>query len=119
MVGADDPIPPCDRVVPLSALAHALHGDAGPPAAEIPYLTADPERIAAWRRRLTGAGPAVGLVWAGNRANARDRARSIPFALLDDLFKCPGVRFYSLQTGWRGDEVLDQPSCRSLAPAPG
>ncbi len=43
------------------------------------YLDADPARAAAWRARLSGAGPRVGLAWSGSAAHWDDAARSIPF----------------------------------------
>jgi hypothetical protein len=115
--GSGEAPPACDRVVALSALPHVLYGDGDPPAPEVPYLVADPAKTRDWRHRhLAGDGMAVGLVWAGNRAHVRDRARSLPFAFLDAILSLPGIRFYSLQTGPRAEEALDHPSCNPLTP---
>ena len=117
VLGIGEALPACDRVVPLSALSHVLHGDGGPPAPDVPYLAANRAKTEEWgRQRLAGEGLAVGLVWAGNRANLRDRARSLPFAFLDTILSLPRIRFYSLQTGPRAEEALDHPSCIPLAP---
>jgi len=49
----------------------------------VPYLIADPARIAAWRDRLGADGRrSFGLVWRGNRKHIHDRHRS---ATLDDF----------------------------------
>jgi len=80
--------------------------------AEIPYLAADFERVAAWRRRLATneARMRVGLVWSGSlkkRRRANDPiARLSCFAPLAGL---PGVSFYSLQKGRLAAEILSPP----------
>lgn len=115
--GSGEALPACDRMVALSALPHVLYGDGDPPALEVPYLTAGHAKTKAWRdRHLAGESLAVGLVWAGSRAHIRDRARSLPFAFLDQILSLPGIRFYSLQVGRRAEEALDHPACIPLTP---
>ncbi len=65
----------------------------------VPYITAAPARraqVAAalepYRGRLK-----VGLAWAGNRAHANDRRRSIALAALAPLLDAPGTVWFSLQ----------------------
>jgi tetratricopeptide (TPR) repeat protein len=81
------------------------------------YLTADPVRTEAWRRRLAEEGadgvgearegrPRVGLVWAGNPAHSNDRRRSLPYRYLARLLGTPGVAFVSLQCGTRAAEAV-------------
>lgn len=66
--------------------------------ATIPYLRADPERVARWTPRLAGrAGVRVGLVWSGNPAHQNDRRRSISAGLFLDVATVPEIAFYSLQ----------------------
>ena len=48
-----------------------------------------------WPR--TRAQRKVGIAWAGSRANANDRSRSIPLAALAPLFELPGIAWFSLQ----------------------
>jgi hypothetical protein len=74
--------------------------------AEIPYLAAPEDQVAAWRARR-GARPGiwVGLVWAGAarpdqpQANQIDRRRSLHLDQLAPLAHIPGVTFVSLQKG--------------------
>src|ERR1700694_1305780 len=74
--------------------------------AEIPYVSADPERIARWRPRLEAfGGPRVGLVWAGNAAHANDRNRSVPLALLRALWGADTARVVSLQRDLRAGDA--------------
>ncbi len=63
-----------------------------------PYLTADPQAIAAWRARL-GEGRKIGLVWGGNAANRNDRMRSLAPGALAPLAAIPGIVWVSLQLG--------------------
>jgi tetratricopeptide (TPR) repeat protein len=75
---------------------------------QVPYLHADPERVAAWEERLASEKRLrVGLVWGGNPGNSYDRRRSIPLARLTPLLRNPEVAFYALQRGPRMEE-LDQ-----------
>jgi hypothetical protein len=68
--------------------------------AATPYLTADPDAVAAWRTRLAAQpGVKVGLAWAGNKLYQNDRQRSIPWNRLTPLAGIPGVALVSLQNG--------------------
>ena len=49
----------------------------------------------------------VGLVWAGEAANARDKHRSIPLQLFEDILDQKNLKFYSLTRTLRdGDKAL-------------
>jgi tetratricopeptide (TPR) repeat protein len=73
--------------------------------ADIPYMSADPERTAAWRDKL-GAGFKVGIAWQGSSASRIDIGRSFPLSAFAPLGPVPGVRLISLQKG-AGSEQLD------------
>jgi hypothetical protein len=98
------------------ALPRALKTTLGTIPADVPYLAANLERIAAWRTRLEemgGRGPAeegargpagrrellVGIAWQGNPHHQWDRFRSVPLLLFEPLSRIPGVRLVSLQRG--------------------
>ncbi len=66
----------------------------------MPYIFADPERVAAWHDELAGdASFKVGIAWQGNPHAPYDRERSIPLAHFEPLARVPGVRLFSLQKG--------------------
>ncbi|WP_431857492.1 tetratricopeptide repeat protein [Azospirillum sp.] len=96
------PLPDFDLHAPLLSLPRLV----GRIAAEVPYLTAEADRVEAWRHRL-GGGVKVGLVWAGNPGHANDANRSLPLAALEPLLRTAGVRFFAVQKEPRpGDRAI-------------
>jgi hypothetical protein len=82
----------------------------------IPYLSADPQRLAKWRERLAGLPrPLVALVWAGRPTHANDRNRSLALAELAPL-ALPGTTFISIQKGPAAGQAADPPPGMSLVP---
>jgi hypothetical protein len=73
--------------------------------ARVPYLVAEPARIAKWRERIGRHGLKVGICWQGNPAGARGRA--VPLKEFAPLLKVPGVRLISLQK-YHGLEQIDR-----------
>jgi tetratricopeptide (TPR) repeat protein len=83
----------------------------------IPYLRADPSRVAAWRSRLSVLdGLRVGLVWAGSwmagnvELMAVDRRRSLPLTSLAPLASVAGCSFISLQLGPPAEQAKSPPA---------
>lgn len=77
--------------------------------AAVPYLRADPSRIADWQRRLQQLTPPgfrrIGLVWAGRPEHTNDRKRSLSLAALAPLAALDGICFFSLQKGEAGGQL--------------
>jgi hypothetical protein len=69
--------------------------------APVPYLKADPARVAAWRERLDATLPRgakrIGLAWTGRPTHPNDRRRSIRLARLLPLTQSGPAAFVSLQ----------------------
>lgn len=66
----------------------------------LPYLFAQPSRVAEWKARLPSAGLKVGLAWKGAAHHHNDCRRSVQnLADLEPLLTLPGLRLISLQTG--------------------
>lgn len=78
--------------------------------APIPYLSADPAKIARWSPLIPGARLRVGLAWKGNARFENDADRSLPaLDLLAPLGAVAGVQFISLQKGAGEDEAARRP----------
>ncbi|MDX2267804.1 MAG: tetratricopeptide repeat protein [Bryobacter sp.] len=69
--------------------------------AEVPYLSVDPQLVREWRElfRNLPASFQIGFVWQGNPKHKNDHNRSLPAALLAEVFTVPGCHFSSLQKG--------------------
>ena len=67
----------------------------------IPYLKADPSRIAYWGERLADQLPTgvkrIGLAWTGRPTHPNDRRRSLPLAAFGSLADAGPAAFVSLQ----------------------
>jgi hypothetical protein len=96
IVGQGSGLPPFDVVCAVQSLPRLLGTRADVIANSVPYLSADPARVAAWRDRLGPGGFRVGISWQGNPVSPAI-GRSIPLAAFAPLSKVPGVRLVSLQ----------------------
>jgi hypothetical protein len=69
----------------------------------IPYVRANPARVAHWAARLDGLVPAgyrrIGLIWAGRPSHNNDRNRTALLTDLAPIGNVPGVALLALQKG--------------------
>jgi tetratricopeptide (TPR) repeat protein len=95
---SNEALPQFDLQCSLMSLPLAFRTELHSIPASVPYLTAEPQRVAAWRGRL---GPRqrmrIGIVWSGNPSHANDRNRSIPLDLLAGLLSRQDIDFHMLQ----------------------
>jgi tetratricopeptide (TPR) repeat protein len=102
-------VPPIDFYCPLLSLPLALGTDQETIPGDVPYLAAEPARVATWRARLAELpGLRVGIAWQGNPTVERlilARGRSLPLEALAPLAQVSGVSLISLQKG-PGEEQL-------------
>ena len=86
----------------LSSLPYLFRTRMDTIPAAIPYLKADPARIAHWRGRLDATLPhgvkRIGLAWTGRPTHPNDRRRSLPLSALEPLAQAGRAAFVSLQT---------------------
>lgn len=86
----------------LSSLPLLCHTDETSIPAGVPYLQAEPARVAAWGERLQQALPQgrmrVGFAWSGRPTHPNDRRRSLTLAQLKALARLPNVALVPLQT---------------------
>ena len=76
---------------------------------DVPYISADQERVERWRTHLGDAGFKVGLVWHTNPMHGNTK-RWIPLNDLAPLGRIPGVRLISLQKMYGLDQLTALPS---------
>ena len=104
-----------DYWTPPLSLPHYCRTTLASIPALIPYLAADPSRVAWWHSRLPVAGARVGLVWKGNPHFENDADRSLPsLETLAPLGDVEGVHFVSLQKGAGEEEALTPPDGMAL-----
>lgn len=84
--------------------------------AEVPYLDAQPERIAHWRALLPHDGLRVGLAWRGNPNFENDADRSLPSLRTLAPLAAVDAHFVSLQKGPGEDEAFTPPAGMTLQP---
>src|SRR5713101_1384476 len=88
---------------PLSSLPRLAGTRRETIPAAIPYVRADPTRVALWAERLDSLLPPdyrrIGIVWAGRPTHHNDRNRSTALATFAPLAEIPGIALVSLQKG--------------------
>ena len=93
--------PPFDVHCPLGSLPLAMKTELEAVPAAIPYLCADPARIAQWSARIEALPrPRIAIAWSGNPAHDNDRNRSLGFERLAPLLAQP-ASFVSIQRDLR------------------
>lgn len=96
-------LPPFDAYCPLSSLPRLLGTTLANIPARIPYLRADPQQAARWRRKLDAFIPRtyrrIGVVWAGRPTHGNDANRSMTLRQLGALAHAEETALVSLQKG--------------------
>jgi Flp pilus assembly protein TadD len=104
------PLPAFDIQIPLMSLPLVFQTTLQTIPAQIPYLSAPPDRIANWSHRL---GPPtqkrIGLVWAGRAEHPEDHRRSIRLADFAPLAEFNSAQFFSLQKGPAAAQAASPP----------
>jgi hypothetical protein len=108
---AGDQLPPMDFYAPLASLPSIFKTTLDTIPANVPYVRADPDKLARWQERLASAsGFKVGIVWAGTPLHQNDCARSSKLSDFAPL-AIQGVSLFSLQKG--------KPESQLASPPPG
>ncbi|HEY1411559.1 MAG TPA: glycosyltransferase family 9 protein, partial [Rhodopila sp.] len=85
----------------LSSLPYLFRTQPDSIPVPVPYLKAEPARIAYWKQRLDETLPAgvkrIGLAWTGRPTHPNDRRRSMPLAQLAPLAGAGQAAFVSIQ----------------------
>lgn len=104
----------------LWALPHLLWASHGALAESVPYLRAEPDRVAKWAAILDPSRINIGICWQGNPGRKIDSGRSVPLAAFQPLSRAPGVSLVSLQKHVGLDQLASLPAgMQVLEPGPG
>lgn len=107
-----DPPPAFDFHCALTDLPGAFGTTVDAVPAAVPYLVAEPDRVASWRRYLGSEGFKIGVCWQGSTVS-QVRGRSFPPQALLRIATIPGIRLISLQKV-DGTEQLDSPGVNGV-----
>lgn len=90
-----------DTHIPLLSLPRIFHTGWDNVPAALPYIDADPQRVAHWRDRVSKdvATLKIGIAWAGSANHTNELNRSCPLSAFEAIATLPGVSLYSLQKG--------------------
>ncbi len=99
-----------DYHIALMSMPLAFGTAPGTCPAMVPYLHAEPERVAMWKRRIGSEGFKIGICWQGNKQAEVDVGRSIPLRQFEALAQLPNVRLISLQKNDGVEQLRDLPS---------
>jgi tetratricopeptide (TPR) repeat protein len=97
MEGPGEAIQDFDFYIPLMSLPGLLNIDIQDLTQESVYLHANRRSAEQWKRRLSGKGLHIGLIWSGNPIHPRNTKRNIPVDQLSSLGSLTGFNWYSLQ----------------------
>jgi len=113
VIAPDAPDPGSDFQLHLLSLPRLFKTRPDNIPADVPYISADPEKVKAWKDRLANDPPGyrVAISWAGNPLHSHDRTRSCKLADFAPLASIENVVFYSLQKG--------EPAIQAANPPPG
>jgi len=112
LVGAATVPAAFDYHIPLMSVPLALGLTVASVPAPVPYLKAEPERVARWQSRIGENGFKIGISWQGARGGVTSRA--IPLRCFEGLSKISGVRLISLQKGFGAEQLSDTCGVESL-----
>ena len=116
--GAD--LPPFDLYASLFHLPGLFQTTLDNMPSTVPYLAADPQRVALWKEKLAPReGFKIGINWQGNPSYGYDHLRSIALREFAPLARVEGVRWFSLQKKFGTEQladVADRMTIRDLGP---
>ena len=98
-----------DFQCPLMSLPGVFENLGLPIPSKTPYLAAEGDRVAEWKRRIGDHGFRIGIVWQGNQYDGY-YVRSFPLNALRPIAAIPGVRLISLQIKGGGEELENLPA---------
>ncbi len=110
VIAQGEALPFFDLHCPMLSLPLAFESGLANLPTGMPYLVAEPERVATWRRRLPAGDFRIGIAWQGNPEQIEDRDRSLPLRCFEPLARLPGVRLISLQKHHGLEQLANLPA---------
>ncbi|MCP5008162.1 MAG: glycosyltransferase family 9 protein [Planctomycetes bacterium] len=99
-----------DYHIPLLSLPGIFGTDIETVPSDIPYISPDQDTLTKWHSKFVHDNNfKIGLVWAGNPCNRKDRVRSCSLENFATLADVPGVSFYTLQKGTASGQAITPP----------
>jgi len=93
LINMGEALPEFDYQIPLLSIPLAYGTTLETIPHEVPYLTADAEKVRQWRQRMAGdTNFKVGVAWAGSPHHKRDRDRSLPLEAWRRWRRCRASR---------------------------
>ena len=118
IIGENERPPRFDFHCPLMSLPLAFGTTEQTVPRTVPYLHAEPERIAAWKNRIGGHGFRICICWQGSAASV-EMDRSFPVRSFLGISRLADVRLISLQTGDGTEQLADLPKGMEVEAYPG
>lgn len=117
VIARGEPIPPVDRRVALMSLLLLFTTTLETITSNVPYLKADPVKVAKWRECIGTDGRIynIGIAWARRPTHPNDRRRSMRLEQFAPIVKKLGtprgrkVRYFSLQKGKAAVQAKNPP----------
>jgi Flp pilus assembly protein TadD len=99
-----DSLPPCDYALPLLSLPLVFDTRLATIPSQVPYLWAEPVKVAEWSRRLgeRNGRPRIGIACSGSRGHKNDANRSIALSMFAPL--CGLAQVHLLQPELREED---------------
>ena len=95
-----------DFETPLMSLPYLFNTNLNTIPSMTSYLSADDDRIMAWKKHLAKESFKIGICWQGSKAKI-DLGRSFPLTLFEDISKLPNVELISLHKGEGEKQIED------------
>src|SRR5207245_6980272 len=98
-----------DYQIALLSMPLRLGTDLSNIPGNVPYLTAQAERVGRWRDAIGPAGYKIGIAWQGNPEADFDKSRSVRLMEFLPVARLEGVRLISLQKNFGTEQLRALP----------
>jgi hypothetical protein len=109
LISSGQELPPFDRHVPLLSLPGIFQTRLDAVPADVPYISANPAFVMAWRHRLANIkGLRIGINWQGRSGKGPWQLRDLPLESLSSLAQIHGTNLIRLQKITPNDDSAER-----------